>query len=225
MERTWLPEAETRLTLLYCLRALGPVTGEQLERYLLTNGLVNYFDLRLNLSALVDLGQIDRQEHPAGVLLVPTPAGIRALDSFTGRIPASRREGIDCSAPEWQARFQREQETPAGLLRRESGTQMLHLQLLEDGRTLAELTLPWEGACPREQWHRAAPGIWRLLLERLTPEDGDTGPGTVPARLTHGDFTLILDPGSEDLAGRAGRRWPKEAEALELEIRRRLAEA
>ena len=227
MERTWLPEAETRLTLLYCLRALGPVTGGQLERYLLTNGLVNYFDLRLNLSALVELGQVRSGEHPAGVLLVPTPEGLQALEAFTGRIPASRRETIDQTAAAWRDICRRELERPALEEKQADGTTRLRLLLVEDGRTLAELSLPWEGACPRARWQAAAPAVWRTLLQRLTgeepgedpaPESPETGEDRVVLR--RGDFTADLALGP--LAERAKRRWPAEAEALERTIRETL---
>ncbi len=229
MERTWLPEAETRLTLLYCLRGLGPVTGAQLERCLLTHGLVNYFDLRLNLAALVELGQIRQREHPAGVLLVPTEAGEQALAAFSGRIPQSRRELMDGIAPSWRARCRREQERLCALEPREDGTPLLRLRIAEpEGGLPLEITLPWQGPCPLEAWLEAAPRLFGRVLSRLTAgaeadtRDGDAAPEQL--RLRKGEFSLGIRLSPGPLTDRARERWPGEAEALEREIREALTE-
>ena len=83
-----------------------------------------------NLSALVELGQVRSGEHPAGVLLMPTPEGLQALEAFTGRIPASRRETIDQTAAAWRDICRRELERPALAEKQADGTTRLRLLLV-----------------------------------------------------------------------------------------------
>ena len=49
MERKYIPEPESKLTILYALRGLGPVTDTELLQFLVELDLMNYFTMQLNL--------------------------------------------------------------------------------------------------------------------------------------------------------------------------------
>ena len=66
MERLWLPEAESRLTLLYMLNRLGPVTRQQLETFGLRFSMLNFFDLQTNLISLLEQGLVREEPGPLG---------------------------------------------------------------------------------------------------------------------------------------------------------------
>ena len=113
MERRRIPEMENKLVILYALRALGPVTGMQLSQFLTQLDLMNYFTMHLSLRDMEEQGQIAGSAHPLGSLLETTPEGAFTLESFTRRIPGSRRNLIDREAPAWRERFRTEQMRPA----------------------------------------------------------------------------------------------------------------
>ena len=118
-DRHWLPETEGRLTLLMCLGSTEPATREQLECFIMTCGLMNYFEMRETLEHLVSSRLIAEKNDRAGVLLSLSEEGRQTLAFFTGRVPPSRRGRILSEAPAWQLRFRREQEAPAALVTRE----------------------------------------------------------------------------------------------------------
>ena len=192
MERLWLPEDECRLTLLACLEQLGPVTEAQLEEFVARLGLINYFDMAINLAARIDQGQITREPHPAGTLLfLPVDAG-RVLDAFRNRIPASRRAAIEVQAAEWRTRFRRSLQAPCRI----EGLRA-YCMLVESGTALVEfvLSLP-EGTNPaafRERWESKAAELWRKLTVALY------GDGTVPEAMPEG---VLYEPETEERDGR-----------------------
>ncbi|MBR5345980.1 MAG: DUF4364 family protein [Clostridia bacterium] len=176
MERLWLPEEECRLTLLMCLDQLGPVTDAQLEEFVARLDLIGYFDMAVNLAALIDQKQIIRERHPAGLLLFVSGNGGQALDAFRNRIPASRRAAIEAQALEWRTRFKRSLQAPCRIEGKRA-----YCMLVESGTVLVEfaLSLP-EGTKPsafRERWEAAAPGLWRQITAALY------GDGRIPEKM------------------------------------------
>ena len=77
MERKHIPEPESKLTILYALRGLGPVTDTELLQFLAELDLMNYFTMQLNLCDMEEQGQLRTLPHPAGNLLEPTAGEVR----------------------------------------------------------------------------------------------------------------------------------------------------
>ena len=58
MERKHIPEPESKLTILYALRGLGPVTDTELLQFLVELDLMNYFTMQLNLCDMEEQGDL-----------------------------------------------------------------------------------------------------------------------------------------------------------------------
>ena len=234
LERLWLPEEECRLTLLACLDQLGPVTDAQLEEFVARLDLIGYFDMALNLAALIDQRQIVRERHPAGLLLFLSSDGRQALDAFRNRIPASRRAAIEAQALEWRTRFKRSLQAPCRI----EGTRA-YCMLVESGTVLVEFALSLPGktnpAVFRERWESAAPELWRQITAALygdgsipeeMPEEvrweqqTESLPGLLtlpPAQPDRLELQLTLS--KEEDARRSAANWLKCREALEQTLR------
>lgn len=228
MERQWIPETETRLTLLYCLDRLGPVTEDQLLEFLVMGELLTWFDLRLNLEALTEGGQAVQTPHPGGELITLTEAGRYTVRSFSARLPASRRAFVDAEAPRWRERFRLQRVTPATVFTTAEGRLCARLQLEERERIRVEAVLPLPEEYPvhalHDRWQQAAPGFLRQLTLLLS--QGEAVPAGAAPEQDGEDWILRLgqpglDPlaltlrlGSEALALRQAARWPVCAEEL-----------
>ncbi len=239
MERRRIPETENKLILLYALRALGPVTGMQLIQFLAELDLMNYFTMQLSLSDMEKQGQIETRAHPLGSLMDITPEGAFTLESFTGRIPRSRRQLIDQEAPAWQERFRSEQMAPTEAVTGPEGVPGARLKLLESGAVLMDVTLLGNDV-PRTQleqrWRQTAPAVYQEVTRRLmagfTPDApavrGDHPALTQASRaewlLTLQDaperpgLILLLTLPDEQLARWCLARWPEACAALRSSI-------
>ena len=241
MERKYIPEPESKLTILYALRGLGPVTDTELLQFLVELDLMNYFTMQLNLCDMEEQGQLRTLPHPAGNLLEPTAEGMYTLEAFAQRIPVSRRGAMDSSFPAWRARFRAEQQAPADSFTLKDGSVCLHLRLLEGGVPLmdAVLTLPGDEAPTRleKRWRAAAPAVYDAVTRALS--DGfqpDAPSAELPLcaaiqrlggqewllSLTdtpeHPAITLLLTLADEALARHFASRWPSCHQALRERI-------
>ncbi|MBR7142443.1 MAG: DUF4364 family protein [Clostridia bacterium] len=79
---------ETKILVLYTLRAGGGLDFDDITAVLLSQGLVNYFELSQAVEELLRAGHID---HNNGRAML-TPLGEEALREFDGHIPYSVRE-------------------------------------------------------------------------------------------------------------------------------------
>ena len=215
MTRQWLPATESRLTLLFALRALGPVRRDQLERFVLTLGLMNYFDLEENLAQLETLGQIEALPHPAGPRWQLSEAGGLALETYEGRIPVSRREAVLAAAPVWAARFRHAQDAPFFVGTDAEGRRSLRLEIVERNRRLLSVTLTPAPAWNPEAWPDRAPALWRDLLTLLSSEPAADAPRPAPVALTaEGWAASLAVPAALDGADLTLTLWSEtEAEA------------
>ena len=245
MERKYIPEPESKLTILYALRGLGPVTDTELLQFLVELDLMNYFTMQLNLCDMEEQGQLRTLPHPAGNLLEPTAEGMYTLEAFAQRIPVSRRGAMDSSFPAWRARFRAEQQAPADSFTLKDGSVCLHLRLLEGGVPLmdAVLTLPGDEAPTllEKRWRAAAPAVYDAVNRALS--DGfqpDTPLAELPLcaaiqRLGGQEWllsltdipdrpaiTLLLTLADEALARHCASRWPSCHQALRERIMQEL---
>lgn len=177
MERKIIPDAENRLLILYAVKALEPLSDQQLLEVMAETDLMNYFTLQLTLADLENDGSLRHAEHPMAPMLVLTDGGRFLLDSFEVHIPASRRRMIDDGAAKWRERFTAEQMALAEVFSLPDGAKGVHLQLIDrrnitldvtftmpEGRSIANLS---------ERWQRCMNQVYLLLMTTLAgTEDG-----------------------------------------------------
>ena len=118
-----------KLTVLYSLRALGYVTESQLLRFMTALELIDYMQLRLTLSELLEAAQIGEAPSPLGVCYGLTRQGEQALSLFATRLYNSVRTRITAHSPEWLMRFRQEKQFACDT------------HPLDDGRWQAELKI------------------------------------------------------------------------------------
>ena len=189
MERKHIPESENKLIILYALSQLGPCTAMQLLQFLVEMDLMNYFTMQLSLSDMQEQGQLSRQDHPLGDLLILTREGEYAIEVFAQRIPVSRRQLINRQAPLWRERFRLEQLAPAESFTLQDGRLCLRLRLLEGASTLMDilLTLPSGASLTflEKRWRSAAQLVYHTVTLALSadfdPACPCLNPGTRPS--------------------------------------------
>ena len=241
MERKFIPESENKLIILYALSQLGPCTAMQLLQFLVEMDLMNYFTMQLSLSDMQEQGQLSRQNHPLGDLLILTREGEYAIEVFAQRIPVSRRQLINRQAPQWRECFRLEQLAPAESFTLQDGRLCLRLRLLEGASTLMDilLTLPPGNSFTflEKRWHSAAQTVYNTVT--LTLSDGFDPALPLPASedtamitpagngewlLTLADdaaqpsLTLLFTLADEALARHCAARWPSQCQQLQQMI-------
>ena len=241
MERRYIPESESKLTILYALRRVGPATAMQLLHFLVDNDLMNYITMQLNLSDMQEQGQLLLQSHPIGDLLTLTQEGEFTLDAFAQRIPVSRRQLMDACAPAWRERFRLEQLTPADSFTLQDGSICLRLRLLEGSASLIDIliTLPHQSSLTflEQRWRTAAQAVYDTVTLTLSADFGAPDPDAVPgdtALIQHTggsewllsltdqperpNLTILLPLADENLARHCAARWPGCMDALRRHI-------
>lgn len=241
MERKHIPESENRLTILYALRQLQPATAMQLLQFMVELGLMNYFTMQLSLSDMQEQGHIATAPHPLGDLLLLTPEGEYAIESFAHRIPVSRRQLIDEHAPRWKELFRTEQLTPADSFTLQDGSLCLRLRLLEGRASLLDILLILPKGTPptflEKRWRSAAQAVYDAVSLSLSqgfdpaaipsalPETAALEPSSPQEWLLslvddidHPALTLLLPLADEALARHCAARWPGQCEALRQRI-------
>ena len=224
-ESRYVTENEQKLTVLYALHTLGPVTDQQLIVYLTFCDLMNWFEMKLSLADLEDRGLVTPQAHPVGDLWLVTEDGRFCLHQFAGRIPVSKRELINAHAEEWRLRFRNLRQSPTEIIPLEDGRLCLQLRLTEDTTFLMDLTVFFPAGTEihnlTPKWEQNAPVIYREILADLTKVCLNPT-GESPLILLEGASTqlLLLLPGVSD-ADRAAltARWQANEPALLTRLR------
>lgn len=225
MESRYVTENEQKLTVLYTLHTLGPVTDQQLIVYLTLCDLMNWFDMKLSLADLQDRGLVTLQAHPVGDLWLVTEDGRFCLRQFSGRIPVSKRDIIQAHAEEWRLRFRNLRQSPAEIITLEDGRLCLQLRLTEENTFLMDLTVFLPAGTEIHQltkkWEQNAPTIYREILADLS--QACTHPsGESPLILLEGENSqlLFLLPGaSESDRPALTARWQASETALIARLR------
>lgn len=171
MKRRSVPDSEYKLIILYTLSRLGPVNGTQLLQFLVELDLMNYFSMQLNLSEMIEQGQVEEQSHPLGTLLALSGKGAFTLSSFDHRIPSSQRQLIDEKAPAWHERFRMEQQTLAESFCLSNGRRCVRLRLLEADTTLLDVMLTLDSAAfiphLQDRWLKMAQAAYAVISNTL----------------------------------------------------------
>lgn len=193
-EPRFISDNEQKLTVLYALHTLGPVTDHQLLTFLTVCDTMNWFSMKLGLVDLEDEGMIIRQAHPLGELWLVTDEGEFCLKQFSGRIPMSRRIILTANAPEWRRRFKSLQQSPAEAFTEPDGRVRLQLRLAEDNELLMDLMILLPAGTEIKdlgrKWEKTAPEIYRELLIRMQLETAGENRETV--LLEEQDCSLLI---------------------------------
>ena len=217
------------------MERLGPVTDDQLLRFMVDCDLMNYFTLQLGLSEMEEQGSVRRVEQPLEPVLEITSAGRALVTEYLPKLPQSRRTQVDAAAQEYRQRFRLQQQTPAELVQLPDGSRCLRLRLLENGRTLLDIwyTLPKGMKLDRvhERWCSVSSAFYCTLtaalmsapepVRRTLPESACIQPGR------DGEWLLSLSGGPEEepmvsllslpdeaTALLCALRWPEQAERM-----------
>ena len=232
LDRKIIPDREYRLTILCCLQHLGPVTVTELFRFVSALNLMNYIDLQLNLIDLEEQQQLTRTPRGSDELITATEAGLYTLNSFSGQIPASRRESIASAAEEWRNRFSTEQQTLAEVFPLEGGRCCVRLRLMERETVLIDLVQELEVPTVtslRERWRKGSGEIYALVMALLAQGYEGTSPqeelpeNAQLQQLQSGDWllslsgqtiNLLLSLPEKSLAERMAVNWPGAQQTL-----------
>ena len=246
MTRKNVPESEQKLLILLALRCLGGVTQLQLLRFMVEEDVMNYFVLQLNLCELEETGQVRLRHHALGSLYELTEQGRYTLESFDGRIPASRRQALEAGAARWKPQFRAEQQNQVDANRWEGGRRGLRLRRREGDSALRDLSLAVEKHVTegelRKCWQRAAQEVYTTVTQALSEGYAENAPlPPLPSTallqqigekdwmlsltdsLTEPTLNLMLSLPTEALARHYGARWPEKRDALAAEILRALS--
>lgn len=167
---------ENKLLLLYAVERLGPVTSQQLLRFMVEHGQMNYITLQLSIAELSEAGLLSKRSHELGTLYSLSAEGEETLALFTGRIPPSRRQCVDEAPEVWRSRFKRERQMLSECTQLEGGDYLVRLKVLEGDQSLMELSLrlPDRKDAHRfcDVWESRASAVYGCVM-RLLGEGSD----------------------------------------------------
>lgn len=131
---------ENKLLVLFGLKQLGPVSDQQLLRFLVECALMDYIEMQLCLGELRESGMLRTLPDVQGEKMTLSVEGIETIELFTSYLPASRRDIICEKAPDFRRRFKRESDIHSNYAE-ENGAYTVHLSLTEHPLTLLDLKL------------------------------------------------------------------------------------
>ena len=184
-------DAENKLRLLYCVRALQQVAEAQLWPFVASLDLMEYIPMQLFTHELLSGGDLVLGEQALSGTISLTPKGQETLGLFAHRIMASDRERIDRAAPAYRAQIAKRRHIRAVYESAREGDYRM-LFSLSDG-VLPTLELRMETAS-REYATRslrlfeekaAAILIYLYGLDLSWPESAGAAPLAEPTVTTH----------------------------------------
>lgn len=169
-------DAENKLRLLMCLRALGMASGDQLWPFVASLELMEYLPYCLLIDELKKDGAVAQGSHALEGMLYLTPEGERTLALLGDKLVRTDRERIRAAAPAYAARLNERRQASAAYRRGEAGLSRASCAVREGDVP----TLLLEVSTPDETLARAAvhgfracaPGLLRLLYT-LPLKDGE----------------------------------------------------
>ena len=224
-------DTENKLMLLYVLRALGEADDLELLRFVSEGGWMNYFSLRLGLGELLDSGEVAQDTD--GQYAV-TPEGLRTIEGFARRVPASRRAEADALAAVWRRQLRDERSLPSESYLQPDGRVLLRLSVMDREEELMRVLLLAPARPDRlaQRWHAVGQDVYREVLQALFAH---AAPGPLPEGCSAEDlggqtllllgegeaFSLALTLPEAETARSLAAAWP----ALREELRERVWKA
>ena len=161
--------AENKLIILYILKRIDmPLTGEQINRIIVDNKLMNYFYLKHFLNELNDSKFIIFEDNKFFL----SESGLTALKLFLTHIPEETRKKIDEYILYNKETFKQESQYIAIYSKKSANEYIANCKVVENGITLIDLSISVVDAeqakiiC--DNWKQKSQDIYGYIINTLT---------------------------------------------------------
>ncbi len=161
-----------KLLVLYMLnRSAFPLTQAQIYDFLLEKNYVNFMNLQLAITELIDTGFVTAESRLNRTYLTITTDGQNTLAFFKNRIDSSFKKEIDEFLSSNQFKLRRETSVLTDYRKALSGDYEVHLSVKEKDATIVEITLSVpnqeaaEAVCTN--WQKKNQSIYQYLAGQL----------------------------------------------------------
>ncbi len=163
--------AENKLIILYILNRIDmPITGEQINRIISDNNLMNYFYLQQYLNELEESNFIDLKESK----YVLTEFGLNALKLFFKHIQEGTRKKIDEYIVINKEKFKQESQYIATYYKKSDREYIANLKVVENDIVLIEINLNLVNAQQAKivcaNWKQKSNDVYNYIVKALTPQ-------------------------------------------------------
>ncbi|AST58657.1 DUF4364 family protein [Thermoanaerobacterium thermosaccharolyticum] len=163
--------AENKLIILYILNRIDmPITGEQINRIISDNNLMNYFYLQQYLNELEESNFIKLKENK----YVLSEFGLNALKLFFKHIQENIRKKIDEYIVINKEKFKQESQYVATYYKKSDNEFIANLQVIENDIVLIEINLNLVNAQQAkivcDNWKQKSNDIYSYIIKALTPQ-------------------------------------------------------
>ncbi|AEF17707.1 MULTISPECIES: DUF4364 family protein [Thermoanaerobacterium] len=163
--------AENKLIILYILNRIDmPITGEQINRIISDNNLMNYFYLQQYLNELEESNFVDLKENK----YVLTEFGLNALKLFFKHIQEKTRKKIDEYIVINKEKFRQESQYVATYYKKSEREYIANLQVVENDIVLIEINLNLVNAQQAkivcDNWKQKSNDVYNYIVKALTPQ-------------------------------------------------------
>lgn len=161
-----------KLLVLYMLnRAAFPLTQAQIYDFLLEKNYVNFMNLQLAITELIDTGFVTAKSKLNRTYLTITPEGQQTLTYFKNRIDTSFKKEIDDFLNDNQFKLRNETSVFSDYNKVLSGDYEVRLTVKEKDATIVEITLSVpnkesaEAVCAN--WQKKNQAVYQYLAGQL----------------------------------------------------------
>ncbi|AFK86508.1 MULTISPECIES: DUF4364 family protein [Thermoanaerobacterium] len=163
--------AENKLIILYILNRIDmPITGEQINRIISDNNLMNYFYLQQYLNELEESNFVDLKESK----YILTEFGLNALKLFFKHIQEDTRKKIDEYIVINKEKFKQESQYIATYYKKSDREYIANLQVVENDIVLIEINLNLVNAQQAkivcDNWKQKSNDVYNYIVKALTPQ-------------------------------------------------------
>jgi hypothetical protein len=147
-----------------------PITGEQINRIISDNNLMNYFYLQQYLNELEESNFVDLRENK----YVLTEFGLNALKLFFKHIQEETRKKIDEYIVINKEKFRQESQYVATYYKKSDREYIANLQVVENDIVLIEINLNLVNAQQAkivcDNWKQKSNDVYNYIVKALTPQ-------------------------------------------------------
>lgn len=165
-------KSDIRILICYLLKSVNaPLSGDDIINILQEKSLANYFEANDALSALVNLGNVTRNEDGTYIL---NPQGKSVADDLELLIPSSVRDKAVAAATAMLASAKVERENTVTTVRTENGYNVTcHISGGEMELMSLTVYVPdlYQARTVKKNFHRDPQRVYNLMLAALTGDD------------------------------------------------------
>lgn len=147
-----------------------PITGEQINRIISDNNLMNYFYLQQYLNELEESNFVDLKESK----YILTEFGLNALKLFFKHIQEDTRKKIDEYIVINKEKFKQESQYIATYYKKSDREYIANLQVVENDIVLIEINLNLVNAQQAkivcDNWKQKSNDVYNYIVKALTPQ-------------------------------------------------------